>query len=266
VDPLADREGQESWTPYHYGFDNPARYNDPDGRCPTCGDDMAETIAATAVSTVKGLAVSTFNTGIIAMNPMSALTGLVTGRGLGAVRASVDDNGDIQVGQRAAPTSVGQAAGYLASDALDVANTGLTVGTGGTGGAAKTGVVIMAKTGAKTGVVNALVQKAKGGVYALLNPSNNTVIRTGRTTNLEKRKVQHKGGKETKNADFATLHETDDYATQRGLEHLEHQKHASTADAKNGGLNKIKAMSDKKAASDKGKGYIQKAMEFLGLE
>jgi RHS repeat-associated protein len=36
VDPLADKEGQESWTPYHYGFNNPARYNDPDGKCPTC--------------------------------------------------------------------------------------------------------------------------------------------------------------------------------------------------------------------------------------
>jgi RHS repeat-associated protein len=34
VDPLADREGQESWTPYHYGFNNPARYNDPDGEIP----------------------------------------------------------------------------------------------------------------------------------------------------------------------------------------------------------------------------------------
>jgi RHS repeat-associated protein len=31
VDPLADEEGQESWTPYHYGLNNPIRYNDPKG-------------------------------------------------------------------------------------------------------------------------------------------------------------------------------------------------------------------------------------------
>ncbi len=36
VDPLADQGGQESLTSYQYGWNNPARYNDPWGDCPTC--------------------------------------------------------------------------------------------------------------------------------------------------------------------------------------------------------------------------------------
>ncbi|MBS1951229.1 MAG: hypothetical protein JST37_09530 [Bacteroidetes bacterium] len=34
VDSKADLAGQESWTPYHYAFNNPIRYNDPKGDCP----------------------------------------------------------------------------------------------------------------------------------------------------------------------------------------------------------------------------------------
>ncbi len=36
VDPSAEDGGQEVFTPYGYVFDNPVKYNDPDGRCPTC--------------------------------------------------------------------------------------------------------------------------------------------------------------------------------------------------------------------------------------
>ena len=36
VDPAADVAGQESWTPYQYGYNNPIRYNDPYGDCPWC--------------------------------------------------------------------------------------------------------------------------------------------------------------------------------------------------------------------------------------
>jgi RHS repeat-associated protein len=160
VDPLADEEGQESWTPYHYGFNNPARYNDPDGKCPTC-DGMAETIAATAVGTVKDLAVSLFNAGAMLVDPVGAATGVLTGQGLGNLRASIAEDGSLSVGNRPAATSVGQAAGYVVSDAGDLINTGTTVATGGGAGAAKTGVVIMAKTAGKGVLVNAAVQKAK---------------------------------------------------------------------------------------------------------
>uniref|UniRef100_UPI0011D0D405 RHS repeat domain-containing protein n=1 Tax=Gynurincola endophyticus TaxID=2479004 RepID=UPI0011D0D405 len=36
IDPLSEDGGQESLTPYQFGFNNPAKYNDPDGKCPTC--------------------------------------------------------------------------------------------------------------------------------------------------------------------------------------------------------------------------------------
>jgi RHS repeat-associated protein len=35
VDPIADEENQESYSVYHYSYNNPIRYNDPDGKAPT---------------------------------------------------------------------------------------------------------------------------------------------------------------------------------------------------------------------------------------
>ncbi len=36
IDPMTDDGGQESLSPYHFGYNNPIRYDDPDGKCPTC--------------------------------------------------------------------------------------------------------------------------------------------------------------------------------------------------------------------------------------
>src|SRR5690606_28409558 len=33
IDPLSE-DGQESWSPYHYSYDNPATFSDPDGKIP----------------------------------------------------------------------------------------------------------------------------------------------------------------------------------------------------------------------------------------
>jgi RHS repeat-associated protein len=34
IDPLADFEGQESLSPYHFSYNNPVTFSDPDGKCP----------------------------------------------------------------------------------------------------------------------------------------------------------------------------------------------------------------------------------------
>ncbi len=36
VDPSSEEGDQESLTPYQYGLNNPVRYDDPDGKCPSC--------------------------------------------------------------------------------------------------------------------------------------------------------------------------------------------------------------------------------------
>jgi RHS repeat-associated protein len=36
MDGLADQANQESFSPYHFAFDDPVRYGDHDGKCPTC--------------------------------------------------------------------------------------------------------------------------------------------------------------------------------------------------------------------------------------
>jgi hypothetical protein len=55
IDRLADQEGQESWTPMHFGFNNPVMLNDPTGLCTTCpqGAEAAKLYAVGAVVTNK---------------------------------------------------------------------------------------------------------------------------------------------------------------------------------------------------------------------
>ncbi|MEO6549860.1 MAG: DUF6443 domain-containing protein [Ferruginibacter sp.] len=101
----------------------------------------------------------------------------------------------------------------------------------------------------------------KGGTYVLKD--GEIIVRTGRTKNLATRELQHKAGKETKDLTFQAIHHTDSHAAQRGLEHQLSKKFEKTASKANGGLNKIKAMSDKTLNSTKGQNYLKAAEEHL---
>jgi RHS repeat-associated protein len=46
IDPLADEEGQEKVSPYHFALNNPIRYNDPTGKCIPCIPFAIEFIVA----------------------------------------------------------------------------------------------------------------------------------------------------------------------------------------------------------------------------
>ncbi|OMP74935.1 hypothetical protein BW716_32825 [[Flexibacter] sp. ATCC 35208] len=61
IDPLIEDGGQEILSPYHFSFNNPVRYSDPDGKCPFCAaipflpaivDGIAALGAATGVTVV----------------------------------------------------------------------------------------------------------------------------------------------------------------------------------------------------------------------
>ena len=86
-------------------------------------------------------------------------------------------------------------------------------------------------------------KKAKGGVY-VLKDSDDKIVRTGRTKDLKKREAQHASNEETEGLKFKTEYETDNYIEQRGLEKHVYDNNPQ-AQSSNGGLNKIKPVSDK---------------------
>ncbi len=64
---------------------------------------------------------------------------------------------------------------------------------------------------------------AKGGVYALRDSITGQIMRTGRSINLAAREYQHSIAAATKGLTFDILQRTDNYAEQRGLEHVAHE-------------------------------------------
>ena len=54
VDPSPDVEGQESLTTYQYGWNNPLRYPDPNGDCPTCPQQFISWLVGGYYKYIKG--------------------------------------------------------------------------------------------------------------------------------------------------------------------------------------------------------------------
>ena len=102
------------------------------------------------------------------------------------------------------------------------------------------------------------VASSRGGVYSLRDAEGN-VVRTGRTNNLAARAAAHAKNAVLKQFKFNIEFETDDYATQRGLENVLYNAHPE-AQAANGGYNMIRAISPSNPNLGK---YLQAAADYL---
>lgn len=93
----------------------------------------------------------------------------------------------------------------------------------------KRGLRVLAKPGAP---------RRDSGVYSLTD-SEGTVLRTGRTSNLSKRAIQHNNDPTLGELTFNVEARTNDYATQRGLEQELYDANPQAL-RENGGFNKIR--------------------------
>jgi RHS repeat-associated protein len=226
IDPLAEK--YKAWSAYNYTYDNPANNIDPDGR-----------------SVWSKVAKVGFKVGKTALK--EGVQSLKKGATWAdAVSDIIDD----------VATVANSSASLLdrVVSGLSLASELLPISAGDVKDLYKGGKKLL-------GVVDGVgdVKKAaKGGVYTLSDESG-TVVRTGRTKDLKQRKVQHESNKDTKDLEFNEEHRTDDYAEQRGLENKVYNDNPQAQSA-NGGLNKIKAISDK---NDKKPIYEKAATEYL---
>ncbi|MDJ1502076.1 RHS repeat-associated core domain-containing protein [Xanthocytophaga agilis] len=158
-DPMT--ETQESWSTYHYVYDNPVLRTDPDGRCPD-GDCPELSVAGFIESTVKDLAV----TALVGIgDAIGTIANISEGNfSKGSVRAYRDDTGTIRF-QNRQENSIGQSLANMGSDLLDVGNTAALLTSGGTSGSVTSGGLMLAKTGAKSTIANGIVQSTKKALH-----------------------------------------------------------------------------------------------------
>lgn len=87
IDPKVE-SNMENWSPYVSNFDNPIRFNDPKGDCPTC-DDILKEIKSAVTETAKAVkenAVTAYiGLGNVArainqVNPLASLVEVITGK------------------------------------------------------------------------------------------------------------------------------------------------------------------------------------------
>ena len=139
IDPLADANPQESWTPYQYAYNNPIRYNDPYGDCPWCVGALIGALADVAVQTIEislddTKSAKDFSWSSVGVSAAAGATGVglvsklkkVGTLGKLAVEASLDaaasagtqfaKDGEVDLGDVAIDVIGGQTAGKVAGD------------------------------------------------------------------------------------------------------------------------------------------------------
>ena len=174
--------GQESWSPYSFGFDNAVRYADANGREP--GDGDPPSAAGIIVNTFVGIGVSLVNTVLIAADASSPYGGymgaMMTGTSL---RAANNGDGTVSYNYRSIPTSNREVAANVGSDLLDAASATLTVATAGSGGLASSALPMaggyLLEQGAGKIAQNELVQEGKklsASAELLRSGGNNTTV------------------------------------------------------------------------------------------
>jgi YD repeat-containing protein len=95
--------------------------------------------------------------------------------------------------------------------------------------------------------------RARGGVYLLRDPESGAVVRTGRSNNLARREAEHARDERLSAYAFEEVYRTDDYATQRGLEQVVHDRYQPP-------LNHIRPISPNNARRDV---YMRAAERYL---
>lgn len=93
IDPLADAAGQESLTSYQFSFNNPIRYNDPLGDCPTCDPYFNAGFLKGAFNAVKSTVTSTLDLLSLANNPAAQVNAAVST--VSTVQAIADNPGAV---------------------------------------------------------------------------------------------------------------------------------------------------------------------------
>jgi RHS repeat-associated protein len=76
-------------------------------------------------------------------------------------------------------------------------------------------------------------QDVAGGVYRLVDKNTGTTMRTGRTNDLIRHSAEHARNPDLADFKFETVWKTDDYAEQRGLEQILHDKYHPPLDKVN---------------------------------
>ena len=122
VDPLADVEGQESLSSYHFSYNNPVRYSDPDGRCPTWPTMLAGAIIGGVISGAVAAYEGKDFADVATAAAGGAVAGAIAGSGVGLIA-------ELGLGTGGA-IAVNGAAGFVAGAAQELTTEGIAVGTG----------------------------------------------------------------------------------------------------------------------------------------